>query len=510
MPTLKINGKEVTVPAGTSVFNACKQAGVFVPNYCYHPGLSVAGNCRICQVEIKGQPKPAISCNTPCADAMEVFTDSPKAVKARKGVMEFLLINHPLDCPTCDQAGECDLQNFAAKENQLQSRFDEEKVLKERVNLGPHVQYVPNRCILCSRCVRFCDEISGSSALGIVQRGTHAEIAVAPGTQLDDEMASNVVDVCPVGALLTREHLHEWRSWFLKRTPTTCPSCSRGCSMTADAFRDTLVRQRPRHNPKVNDWWMCDTGRYAFGFVHADDRVATPLKRGPTGLVETSWEEALDLAAKGLEAARGRGPVAAVGSAWSTSEESLLLAEAAARWGGRPGAFLALADGKAATFKKGFVIDADKNPNRRGARAALGIDEAASAAFWRRAAESGVAGLLLLDTAPGLAPSDAERQGWEKAGFRVALSMRRSALTETADVVLPVGSFAETEGTFVNSQGHVQWIRPAIRPVGGAREAWKVLALLAGAKASGIRQIHARLPAPLKDMPASGQAVAGA
>ncbi len=486
MPTLTINGKAITVPPGTSVFNACKLAGIYVPNYCYHPGLSIAGNCRVCQVEIKGQPKPAISCNTPCADNMEVFTTSDKALKARKGVMEFLLANHPLDCPTCDQAGECDLQNFAASENQLVSRFDEDKLQKPRENFGPHVQYVPNRCILCSRCVRFCDEISGIPSLGIVERGSHAEIALAPGAVLDDELSANVADVCPVGALLTRDHLHDGRAWFLKRTPSTCPSCSRGCSVFVDAFRDRVTRMRARHNPRVNDYWMCDIGRFHFDFLNDPQRLKAPLHRGKA----VAWDDALRL----LKEQLGNGACVA-GSAWSTSEENLLLSRL-----GRPAGFLAAPDGPGRTFKK-FTIDADRNPNRRGVGQVLGAEPGARF-------EQG-APALLLHTVPGHVPAETEASGWERAGFRAVLGILPSRFSETADLVLPVASFAETEGTFVNSQGHVQWIRPATACQDGIREAWRVLAGLAGVPARDIRQVHALLPETLREAASPATAAAG-
>lgn len=476
MPTLKIDGQEVTVPPGTSVFNACRQSGAWVPNYCYHPGLSVAGNCRVCQVEIKGQPKPAISCNTPCADGMEVFTKSEKALKARKGVMEFLLINHPLDCPTCDQAGECELQDYAAKENQLQSRFGEEKILKPRENFGPHIQYVPNRCILCTRCVRFGIEISGNPALGVVQRGAHAEIALFPGSVPEDELFSNVADVCPVGALLTRDTLHEGRAWFLKRTPSTCPSCSRGCAVYVDAFRDKVTRLRPHHNPEVNGWWICDAGRYHHRFVNREDRLRRPLVRGNPA----TWEHALKVLRDGVA-----GGAEAVGSAWSTTEELALLAKAA-----RPAAFLTAPDGNAKAFPKGFVIDADKNPNRRGARKTLGVDEAASRAFWERAAAGQVKAVLLLNGIPDYAPTEIERAGWARIPFRAVLGLFPEPFAREADAALPIASYGETSGTFTNSQGHVQWARQAVKPSGETREAWRVLAALAGVSAAGPEDLH--------------------
>ncbi len=476
MPTLTIDGKSVTVPAGTTVFNACKQTGTYVPNYCYHPALQVAGNCRICQVEIKGQPKPAISCNTPCTEGMEVFTRSDKALKARKGVMEFLLVNHPLDCPTCDQAGECELQDFAAKENQLTSRFDEEKILKDRVDFGPHVQYVPNRCILCTRCVRVCDDIIGESALGVVQRGAHAEIALFPGsTVVNNPLFTNVVDVCPVGALLTKDHLHQGRAWFLKRTPTTCPSCSRGCSVFVDSFRDHVTRVRPRHNEKVNDYWVCDIGRHQFReYLQSPQRLTTPLHQGKP----VSWEEALAVLKANLPGA------ASVGSAWATSEENLLLGKLA-----RPAGMLAAGDGQARTFKSGFKIDADRNPNRRGASAAGFPDKAA----WPSGA------LLLLDLIPGHAPTDAELASWNRASFKACLSILPSAFAKTADLVLPVAAFAETEGTYVNSQGQAQWVRPAVKAPGQAQEAWRILAVLAGLKAGRVQDIHAMLPEAVRE-----------
>src|SRR6266536_1087802 len=269
MPKLSIDGREVSVGDGTTVIQAAEKLGIFVPRYCYHPGLSIAGNCRICLVDVEKVPKLQIACSTPVIEGMVVHTNNEKAESGRRAVLEFLLANHPLDCPVCDQSGECDLQNFYLDFGLYDPRFREQKVKKQKaVALGPHVMLDQERCILCSRCVRFTDEITKTGEFGIFNRGDHAELGIYPGNELNNRYSANVVDICPVGALTERDFRRKARRWYLSSAPTVCNGCSQGCNMDVhfvlnrphlnDGAR--VLRLKPRYNPYCYECWMGDEG----------------------------------------------------------------------------------------------------------------------------------------------------------------------------------------------------------------------------------------------------------
>ncbi|HTL48707.1 MAG TPA: 2Fe-2S iron-sulfur cluster-binding protein, partial [Verrucomicrobiae bacterium] len=281
MPKLTIDGKEIEVPAGTRLIEAAKKCGIDVPFYCYHPGLSVSGNCRMCLVEVEKTPKLQIACHIQAADGMVVKTQTEQVLKTRQHVLEFLLLNHPVDCPVCDQAGECWLQDYYMKHGLYNSRLGEDKVKKPKaVPLGPTVMLDAERCILCSRCIRFCDEVSKTSELGFIQRGDHTEIAVAPGKELDNKYSGNTVDICPVGALTDRDFRFKIRVWYLKEEDSICNGCSRGCNIQVHYNLDRpqhgkgerVKRLKPRFNERVNKWWMCDEGRYGYKY-HDRNRI---------------------------------------------------------------------------------------------------------------------------------------------------------------------------------------------------------------------------------------------
>lgn len=276
MPKLTINGREVEVEAGTTVIRAAEKLGVFVPSYCYHPGLTIAGNCRMCLVEIEKMPKLAISCSTLVADGMTVHTESPKVKEAQDAILEFLLINHPLDCPICDQAGECRLQEFAFQYGPAKSRFLEEKVHKPKnIDIGKHIMFDAERCILCSRCVRFCEEVPKTGELTIGQRADHAIIETYPGMRLDNAYSGNTVDICPVGALTLKEFRFRQRVWFIKDVPSVCPGCARGCSVDNGVSKGAILRITPRENQAVNRWWICDEGRLSYEKLYGPTRIAS-------------------------------------------------------------------------------------------------------------------------------------------------------------------------------------------------------------------------------------------
>ena len=282
MPKLKIDNKEVEFKTGQTIIQAAKDAGIKIPHFCWHPGLSVSGNCRICLVEVEKFPKLTIACSTPATEGMVVHTKSEKTIAAQNAVMEFLLINHPLDCPICDEAGECKLQDYAYKYSVGQSRFDEEKNHKDkRVDLGPNVMFDQERCISCSRCIRFCEEIAKDPQLTFVQRGEKVTIQTFPGKKLDNPYSMNVIEICPVGALTSKDFRFRSRVWDMSFTDTICSGCARGCNIMLGVRNNQILRMEPRVNTEVNDYWLCDWGRLnTIKWVNDENiRIKSPMIR---------------------------------------------------------------------------------------------------------------------------------------------------------------------------------------------------------------------------------------
>src|SRR5579864_1050136 len=324
--TLTIEGRQVTVPPGTSILEAARSAGVLIPHYCYHPGLPVAGVCRMCLVEVEKAPKLAPACATSVAEGNVVHVHSPKALEARKGVLEMLLINHPLDCPICDQAGECELQDYTYREGRAEGRYRDPKRFNPVEDFGGDVMYVPNRCILCTRCVRFMDDIHDAPVLNVSERGDRAYIGKAPDADLTQPWAANVVDLCPVGALLSKDFLNKARAWELDRTASICTGCSQGCNVTLELRDQQVVRIRPRGNADVNKFFMCDHGRMNYRWMNRPDRLEVPMAGGST----VDWEIALAAAAKALEGKRAF----VVANASLSNEAMYLLKRLTAKVGG--------------------------------------------------------------------------------------------------------------------------------------------------------------------------------
>ena len=283
MAKLTIDGKEIEVPDGTSLFDACAEArGEALPHFCYHPDLSVAGVCRLCQVEVEGMPKLTIACNTGVRDGMVVHTRNDRVRRAAQQILEMHLVNHPVDCPICDQAGECGLQDQYMTYGLYDSKVEQDdKVNKAKAEvIGPHVILDQERCVLCSRCVRFCNEVTGTGELGIYNRGDRAEIGTPPGVELDNNYSLNTVDICPVGALTSRDFRFQKRVWMLKAAESICPGCSMGCNVRVDHEAGRVYRLKPRRNPDVNGPWMCDKGRMIYKDVHAENRLQDPRRGG--------------------------------------------------------------------------------------------------------------------------------------------------------------------------------------------------------------------------------------
>ncbi len=468
--TLTIEGRQVTVPAGTSILEAAKAAGILIPHYCYHPGLPVAGVCRMCLVEVEKQPKLAPSCATAVADGQVVHVHSDKALEARKGVLEMLLINHPLDCPICDQAGECELQDYTYQEGRSEGRYREPKRFNPMEDFGGDVVYVPNRCILCTRCVRFMDDVAHDPVLNVSERGDRALIGKFEGEDLTHPWAGNVIDLCPVGALLSKDSLNKARSWEMDRNPSVCPNCSQGCNMMIETRDNVVVRLRPRPNEDVNRYFMCDHGRLNYRWLNRQDRVDIPHVRGPNGMGPTDWDGALIAAQRVLSGKR-----TFVLASPNLSNEALYLLSRLVKKSGGEGAFR--------------VPQGDEAPLPGVEDLALRGDRAANATgaelFGFTRTDNPLSGLRQGDV---LVIADEELAGIDAPNIVAAGSvivvgtMLPKWAASRAAVVLPTANMSEEEGTFTNLRGRVQRFTQAKAAPGFARPSWWVLTdLLAAA-----------------------------
>ncbi len=488
MPKVTIDGHEIEVSQGTTIMQATKQLAIEVPYYCWHPGLSVAGNCRMCLVDVEGPPKPQIACYTQVTEGMVVHTQSEKAKKARKGTLEFLLSNHPLDCPVCDQAGECDLQNFYMDHGQYDSRFDEQKHKKKKAQpVGENVMLDQERCVLCSRCVRFCDEITGTGELGIVNRGSHEEITVFPGKEVNNAYSGNVVDICPVGALTDRDFRFKCRVWYLSSQDSVCPGCSQGCNIRIDSNLsrpqhgegERVMRLKPRENLNVNDYWMCDEGRYNYNFIDRN-RIQTASRVKEGVVEEILFEDAVDSLASVLgDAVREQrhGRIGVLVSTQLTNEDLFFVKK-----------FFKTNLGMDAvesrfSFPEGssddFLIKADKSPNTAGAQA-LEVIASGTYQSGEDLIDKTIAGefdVLIsfgvdIDGLLGKEKLDAIL---EKVTLLAYVGSNHNETSKKAQLVIPSTVYAEKDGTFTNVHGRVQRIWPAFPPLGQARPEWQII-----------------------------------
>src|SRR5215510_6297414 len=360
-----IDGQEITTTKGTTVIQAAAEVGIDIPHYCYHAKLSIAGNCRMCMVEIEKMPKLQIACNTQVAEGMSVLTQSPKVLAVRKAVMEFLLINHPVDCPICDQAGECMLQDYYMEHDRQASRFEVGKMHdRKKTIFGPNVIFDGERCIKCTRCVRFCQEITATHELTVINRGDHSTISLFEDAMLDNPLSGNVVDICPVGALTDRDFRFKVRVWYLEKTPSICPGCSTGCNISVETYQNQIARFKPRVNEAVNSHWICDEGRYCFHTLAAGERLTTPWIRQEGGLVPATWEQALQAVSDALGATKS---LAAVLSGRNTNEEAFLFARMIKRFVS-DAALEVFYQERSLTPTQKILMSPDRSPNFRGAR----------------------------------------------------------------------------------------------------------------------------------------------
>ncbi|MGE0521159.1 MAG: molybdopterin-dependent oxidoreductase [Candidatus Binatia bacterium] len=484
MPTLQIDGRSITVDGDLNLIQAAEQLGIEIPHYCYHPGLTIAGNCRMCLVEIEKAPKLQIACNTRVVEGMVVHTQSDRVKQARAAVLEFLLINHPIDCPVCDQAGECKLQDYYMDYDRQESRFAlEDKVHKEKaLDVGPLIMLDQERCILCTRCTRFLDEVTKTGELGVFARGDHCAIDLFPGRRLDNAYSGNVADICPVGALTNKDFRFRARVWYLERTPSVCAACATGCNIDIHHRRGEMFRFRPRHNAAVNQYWMCDEGRLSYKRYQGEGRLLQPVLRAEDRWIARPWEVARAEVVRRIRAAatsHGAAAVAGIVSAQATNEEVFLFGRLMREAIG--GRLAGWSWSPPDASRDDFLIDADKNPNSAGLRV-LASDAEDSAALLADASAGRIRVLILLRTDLAASHGDAFVTALADAvDYVVLLDTHFSATAEIADAILPIASFAEVDGTFVNRQERVQRIRSAIRPPGEARAAWLVLSELRAA-----------------------------
>jgi NADH-quinone oxidoreductase subunit G len=488
---VQVDGQWVKMPRGLNVVEVAHRMQKFIPHYCYHPKLSVVGNCRMClfemgtpkmgpdrqpvlgkdgKPEIAWMPRPQIGCATGITPGMGIRTDSPLVKDCRNGVMEFLLINHPLDCPICDQAGECKLQEYSVEYGTGGSRFVEHKVKKPKnVDLGERIVLDDERCILCSRCVRFSSELTHDSVLGFVNRGSHSTLTAYPGKSFDNEYSLNTVDICPVGALTSKDFRFQMRVWFLKETKSLCASCGTGCNVTIGSREGKVYRMTPRENESVNSHWMCDHGRLNFHYLEAKDRLQQPLLRAAGEQFPGPWVDALNRAAEGLKKVKPQ-EIAVVASARMTNEELFVLKRLLEELGvnqvdtvNRPGQ----ADK--------FLRSADGNPNTRGAEL-LGLSQGGrKLSAWGGEIASGKIKALVVLGGEDVVKAGIPENILSKLEILIASGILPNATTQAANVVLPGAGFAEKTGSMVNVHGRLQRFTRAIAAPGQAREDWMIL-----------------------------------
>ena len=504
MPTVTVNGKDVEIGASERLncIQAAAKVGVEIPAYCWHPALSVVASCRMCLVEVGDrkpdgtvamQPKLVPGCQTPAKDGTVIISDSQKVKDARKATLEYLLLNHPLDCPTCDQAGECYLQDYSFNYGRGYSRLNEPKNIKpDKTYIGDQITLFTDRCIMCTRCVRFTREVSGSSELQVVSRGSHEEIDIFPGHPVNNPLAGNVVDLCPVGALCSKDFLYQQRVWWLKSTNSVCTGCSTGCSVTVDQNDERVYRLKPRANEKAQGHFMCDAGRFGWKYTHSDQRLSAPEMRTNGQVVSRDWDQIVTSARAALRktAAAGRTKVAAVLSPWMTVEEAWILASFLKSLS--PDAVLAMGpvrvEGQDDHFPKDvrgnvvepvkFTIRAEKCPNRAGVQAVLSHftkDVMPFEELLRLASAGQFGAVYLAGGDPDGWISELQAEAFSKVETVIVQDFLPSPVLKHATHVLPSGTFVEREGVVVNHKGLAQLIRRSVRGPDGTRPDSRIL-----------------------------------
>ena len=488
MPLLKIDDREIKVAAGTTVLDAALANDIEIPHYCYHPVLEIVGSCRMCMVEIEGMPKLQVSCNTRIGNAppdrkvdgkydMVVRTKSDVVKKARENTLEFLLLNHPLDCPVCDQAGECFLQDYSFRYGRAHSRFEDEKRVRPAEDLGAGVVINQNRCIMCTRCVRFTREISGTGELFVQQRGNSTKISVLEDKPLDNLLAGNVTDICPVGALLSKNYIHRNRIWNLDRQPSVCQECSVGCNVDIYHQNGEVFRTSARENLKVNGYFICDTGRYSYHDYEAVERVTSPMIRKDKKWQKISWDGAFkEIFEKlGRKKEGDSNKVAGIFSPFHTSEANFMFArlmqnvfkERAVT------STLPLPKEEEKKFPGGFRISDDRSPNWRG------LTEVSSYIFediFNEIKKQKIKLMYALDDGVNRELTQEWKDLLRNLDFLVVQTYAMTPLAERAHLLLPGAAPLEREGTLMNDSGRIQWLQPVLPLQGSSRPDWQIVA----------------------------------
>ncbi|MDP6966092.1 MAG: molybdopterin-dependent oxidoreductase [Candidatus Marinimicrobia bacterium] len=488
MPFVKIDNAEFEVEVGTTVLEAAKAEGIEIPHYCYHPALEIVGSCRMCMVQIEGMPKLQVACNTTIGNTppdrkiagkydMVVHTQSDIVKQERKNILEFLLLNHPLDCPVCDQAGECDLQDYTFKYGNSHSRFEEDKRVSPGENLGSGVVINRNRCIMCTRCVRFTRQISGTGELFVENRGYSSEIAILEEKPLHNLMAGNVVDICPVGALLGTDYIHTNRIWNLERQSSICQDCSTGCNIYVYYQDDRIFRVSSRENHDVNGYFMCDIGRYGFHRFEECDRVTSPMIRKNDELVAISWEGALKEVLDNFTRKKGEDKpiVGGIVSPLHTNETVFMfgrLMNNIFKERAVVGALPPMEEETDTVFKSGFRISRDRSPNWRGLK---DLYPSVADDFLTRAKKDKIRLMYALDDGVDRELTQEWDKVLKKMDFLTVQTYAMTPLAQLAHLILPGPAPFEREGTLTNDKGRIQWLIPSMPLKGKARPDWAII-----------------------------------
>ena len=519
MPQITINGVSLAFEKGQSIIDVALKSGIEIPHYCYHPALSVPANCRICLAEIS-QPNPKSgklelipklmpTCHTAAADGMVVTTESPKAIANQKAVMEFLLINHPVDCAVCDQAGECKLQDYSYDHGRSESRFQEDKIKNPKKDVGEHILLYSDRCIMCTRCVRFTEEVTQTGELMVEGRGGTEMIDIFPGKPIDNELSGNVVDLCPVGALLDKDFLFQQRVWYLTKTPSIDGLTASGDNISVEHKDGTIYRVKPRDNLEVNRYWITDEVRYGWKFVHSEARITMPSIRGRVSFDRAqpaeAWRAALAQAAEVLRSGAAAGRIGLLVSPMLSCEDAFLLARAVLAFD--PNALLGVGPvphaGTDRVLRDGFTISAEKAPNARGVRrvleaiangtagrAAVGSSVLDADAFLGALTSQGVGTVIATGNYPSVWVTDPMFQALSTRRL-VLIDTLTTRLTAVAEVVLPSATWVEKDGCFENRTGRLQSFQRALVPVEFCRSECDIArGLAAAADSRGGQLLH--------------------
>jgi NADH-quinone oxidoreductase subunit G len=495
MVNIQVDGHWIQVPRGTRMIEACKLAEKEVPHYCYHPKLSSPGNCRMCLVqmgmpprpnpgeepsydengfqEISWMPRPVIACANTVGENMGIRTQGDLVEKCREGVMEFLLINHPLDCPICDQAGECGLQEFSVQHGKGSSRFKEDKVKKPKnVKIGPRIRLDDERCIMCSRCIRFMDEVAQEPVLGFSERGTHTTVGVYPGRELDNNYGLNTVDLCPVGALTSNDFRFQMRTWFLKETPSIDTNCGTGTNIIIWTRGNKIFRVTPRQNDDVNSCWMPDSHRLSYTCPSDDNRLSAPLIKADGVHEETCWSNSISAAAEAIKQFEGN-EIAIIASGKQTNEELFMMRTLAAELGTD---LISIIPHTQESDK--MLISEDRNPNTTGAGLVLGLDDPTEKLAVIKDGISNGSIKAVIAASEDLLDAGFSAEDVDGLELLISIFNTTNATAQASDIVFPGASSAEKRGSMINVTGRLQKLNAACIPPADARDDWEIISKL--------------------------------